>query len=363
MEENKVTIGFMGAGGIARAHAFALNSLRYYYDNPPLIKLGTVCSASKASRESFASKYGFSKAVSPSDFVKDETIDTVFILGPNNVHFESLCAALSMPAVKRIYIEKPVCANTEEAEAILPLISQYPGITVQVGFQFLFSATIIEALKFWRKGELGNPIHFEAKYYHGDYLKKDYRSRRTNRLTPCPDGGAMADLGSHAISLVMAFLGNDVSITGAIQAGRFEDVPEGSDLFSLITLHDNNSGAAGTLAASRVSSGTGDRLTLDIYAGNGALSYSTATPDFFEFYLEKSGVWSRVMAGSNYKPVTSFPSGHVPPGWLRSMIHAHYVFLTGYDQEQFVPGIEHGIDVQRIVTQTAIHLERFRNNT
>jgi len=63
---------------------------------------------------------------------------------------------------------------------------------------------------------------------------------------------------------------------------------------------------------------------------------------------------------SNYKPITSFPSGHVPPGWLRSMIHAHYVFLKGSHNETFVPDIEHGLTVQRVVIQTAGHLKNFR---
>ena len=67
-----------------------------------------------------------------------------------------------------------------------------------------------------------------------------YRNRTaTNgkpRLTPAPDGGAMADLGSHGISLLMAFLGENLQITSAVQAGRFADVPDDSDLFSLIVI-------------------------------------------------------------------------------------------------------------------------------
>ncbi len=68
------------------------------------------------------------------------------------------------------------------------------------------------------------------------------------------------------------------------------------------------------------------------------------------------------MVGSNYRPVTSFPSGHVPPGWLRAMIHAHYVFLKDSDTEICIPDIAHGLAVQRIVTQTAEHLKTFRES-
>ena len=262
-----------------------------------------------------------------------------------------------------LFRSKPVCSTHEEAQAMSKLISEYPRIKIQVGFQFLFSASIREALKFWRSGKIGRPVHFEVKYYHGDYLKKEYREKRVTRLAPCPDGGAMADLGSHAISILIAFLGNKIRITGAIQAGNFEDVPPDSDLFSMITIADDHAKCAGTLAASRVSSGTGDLLTLDIFAEKGTLRYSTATPDFFEYFLEETGAWNRIMTGSNYRPLTSFPSGHVPPGWLRSMIHAHYFFLTGKDNDSYIPDIQHGLDVQRIVTQTADHLKYFRSQT
>ena len=66
------------------------------------------------------------------------------------------------------------------------------------------------------------------------------------------------------------------------------------------------------------------------------------------------------MVGSNYKPVTSFPSGHVPPGWLRAMVHSHYVFLKGSDTELIIPDIKHGLAVQRIVRETSDHLRSFR---
>jgi predicted dehydrogenase len=212
----------------------------------------------------------------------------------------------------------------------------------------------------WKSGKLGKPLHFDLKYWHGDYLRKEYRDRRANRLTPAPDGGAMADLGSHSLSLLITMLGNNLTITSALQGGKFEDVDAESDLFSLISVRDTDSGAVGTLSASRISSGTGDYFSIELYAQEGALRYSTLSPDCFEYYLEQKGIWNKQIVGSNYKPSSTFPSGHVPPGWLRSMIHAHYVFLTGNDKGEFVPGIEHGLAVQRLVTQTAEHLKTFR---
>ena len=363
MNREKAIVGFIGSGGIARSHAYSLNSLRYFYDDVPEIELQAVCSATKESRTSFADRFGFIKSSDLEEFVADNKINTVFILCPNKVHYEHLKAVISMPAVKRIYLEKPVCSNLEEEKEITRLIKEHSGIKIQVGFQFLFSATIREMLGLWKSGILGKALHFDLKYWHSDYLRKEYRDRRQSRLTSAPDGGAMADLGSHSLSLLIAFLGNSLRITGALQGGHFEDVKEASDLFSLISVYDDASGAVGTLSASRISSGTGDYFCVELSALEGALHYTSVSPDSFEYYTEESGVWNRRMVGSNFKPVSSFPSSHVPPGWLRSMIHAHYVFLTGNDKNEFVPDIEHGLAVQRLVTQTAEHLKIFRQVT
>lgn len=360
MDQEKAVAGFIGAGGIARAHAYSLSSLRYYYNDAPEVVLAAVTSATSASRNSFARRFGFLKACDLDEFLAGRDIDTVFILGPNKVHFEHLKKALEMPSVKRIYLEKPVCSGGGEMKAIEALRVKYPEVRIQVGFQYLFSASVREALAFWRTGKLGKPLHFDIKYYHSDYLKKEYREKRVSRLTPAPEGGAMADLGSHAISMLIAFIGERLHITGAVQSGTFDGVPEDSDLFSLITIYDEASGAAGTLASSRISSGTGDSLSFELYAAGGAIRYSSDSPDFFEFFTEESGIWNRKSVGSSYPPVTSFPSGHVPAGWLRAMVHAHYVFLKNNGTELFIPDIAHGLAVQRLVTQTADHLARFR---
>lgn len=357
----KIHVGFLGAGGIAQAHVYSIQSLKYYYNEAPEIILESVASVRKESRESFATKFGFKTAQTVEEFSVNKKIEAVFILGPNKVHFEHFKLALQMPNVKYIYLEKPVCSLLQEEEAMKGLLENAgTSIKIQVGFQYLQTSSVREALSFWKSGKLGKPIHFDLKYYHGDYLQTAYREKRATRLTPAPDGGAMADLGSHGISLLMAFLGEGLQITSALQGGNFEDVPVGSDLFSSLSLFDPETGAVGNMSASRISSGTGDLVHLEIYAEKGAVRYSSQKSEYFEYYLEGSNQWIKQMVGSNYKPVTSFPSGHVPPGWLRSMVHAHYLLFTGDDPQSFNTDLKHGLAVQRIVRETAGHLSTFR---
>lgn len=360
---HKINVGFIGAGGIARAHVYAIQALKFYYNEVPPIVLESVTSARKESRESFAEQFGFNRAQTLEEFAANPNIEVVFILGPNKVHFEHFELALNMPNVHSVYLEKPVCSSLEEEEKMKQLLKLYGSkVKIQVGFQYLQTSSVREGLKFWKSGVLGKPIHFDLKYYHGDYLQESYRKKRVTRLTPAPDGGAMADLGSHGISLLMAFMGEQLQISSALQAGDFNDVPAGSDLFSSISLFEPETKAVGTMSSSRISSGTGDLVQLEIYAEKGAFRYSSKNPDFYEYYLEGSDNWVKKMVGSNYQPVTSFPSGHVPPGWLRSMVHAHYQFFTGDDAESVVADLEHGLAVQRIVRETANHLQTFRQN-
>jgi predicted dehydrogenase len=280
------------------------------------------------------------------------------------VHIEHLELALGMPGVERIYLEKPVCASKAEETNMHRLLKSLPeNKKIQVGFQYLQSPAVREALDFWNSGIFGRPVHFDLKYYHGDYLQKAYREKRRTRLTPAPDGGAMADLGSHGISLLMAFLGEKLNILHAVQGGEFKDVPVDSDLFSSLTLIESVSKAVGSISASRISSGTGDLIYLEIFGEKGSLRYSSHHADFFEYYLEKDQRWVKNMVGSHYKPVSSFPSGHVPAGWLRAIVHAHYLFLTGNSDGSFIPGLNHGLSVQRIVRETAEHLSNFRKQT
>lgn len=359
---NEVFAGFIGAGGIARSHAFALNSLKYYYNDAPSAELIAVTSLNPESRKSFASRFGFRLSPEFQEFILNKQIDTVYILGPNKVHASHLKVAAEMASVKRIYIEKPLCSTREEEQEIEFIINKYPGIKIQSGFQFLFMPSVREAIILWKSGIFGKPLHFDLKYFHGDYLDKKYRDKRQTRLTPAPDGGAMADLGSHVISMLVAFVGNDLEVTSAVQSGSFPDVNPLSDLFSLITLRSSSTGAAGTISASRIASGTGDTISMELYAEKGAIRLSSLNPSSFEYFSEKTGVWATVPTGSNYGNITGFPSGHVPPGWLRSMIHAHYVFLTGNDREAFLPGIDHALSVQRIIREASGAMEIFRKS-
>lgn len=350
-----IKVGFLGAGGIAPAHAYALDTLKYYYSDVPTIEKLMVASPTPANRERFAQRFGFRETISPNEIWARTDIDTLYILGPNHIHTPQLLTALEVPSIKRIYLEKPIGASQQDLQALETIDPSQHGKTIITGFQYLQKSALRAALAHWQQGEFGDPIHFRVEYMHSSYLNPAYRQKHPARMAPIPANGAVVDLGSHALSLLIAFLGENLAVKAAAASGQFDDVPLQTDLCATVMLEETKSGAIGTLLASRVSQGTGDHMLLEIRATRGALIFNSAQPDVYETYTPKYG-WQRHTVMSDYLPASTFPSDYMPSGWLRALVHNHYLFLGGAPGNSFIPGLEHGIQVQRLIHSIVDHL-------
>jgi predicted dehydrogenase len=355
--KKQVRIGFLGAGGIAQAHAYALDALKFYYADAPQVDKVFVASPTPASRERFAERFGFYEAIPPDLVWRRTDIDALYILGPNHTHTPQLLQAVTMPDLHRIYVEKPIGSSPQDLPELEALAGSDHQKFILVGFQFLQKSALRTALAQWKSGIFGEPIHFRAEYLHSSYLDPAYRRKNQSRFQPIPANGATVDLGSHILSLLLAFIGDDLLIKTASSSGQFEDVPAHTDLCLTALLEEPASGAVGTLLASRVSQGTGDHLLLELYATRGALRYDTAQPDSYETYLPDHG-WQRHEVMSDYLPASKFLSDYMPSGWLRALVHNHYLFLGGDPGISFIPGLDHGIRVQYLIQDIADHLQR-----
>jgi predicted dehydrogenase len=350
--EKKFHVGFLGAGGIARSHVYALDALKFYYQDSPTIQKVLVASPTPQSRESFAQRFGFTEVVHPDQFWENNAVDTLFILSPNQTHTQQLLKAAQMPHIQRIYVEKPLGISHQDIHDLEELSEQKHGKIILTGFQFLQKSAIRRALADWHSGVFGTPVHFRAEYHHSSYLDRAYRLKHPDRLVTIPVNGAIADMGSHILSLLTAFLGNTLVVKFAKSSGHFPEVPKNSDLCTTVLLEDSTSGAIGTLVASRITPGSGDLLTFQIHGTRGSIQYTTDNPDCYETYLPDLG-WQRHEIMSDYGSTSKFPSHYVPSGWLRALIHTHYLFLGGEPGHSIVPDLKHGILVQRLIQQIA----------
>ncbi len=345
-------IGFLGAGGIARAHAYALDALKYYYQDAPKFTKAVVASPTPKSREHFAARFGFEEAIPPEAIWERGDLDTLYILGPNPTHTPQILKAVEIPAIQRIYVEKPLGASLQDLQDLEALEKSDNGKNIMVGFQFLQKSPIRKALSHWKKNDFGDLIHFRAEYLHSSYLDPAYRQKHPDRLQPIPLNGAVVDLGSHILSLLTAFLGDSLVVKSASASGDFKDVSLNTDLCTIALLEETSTGAIGTVTASRISAGAGDQLSLELRGKRGALIFDTSQPDIFETYQPEQG-WQQHKIYSDYLPASKFPSDYLPSGWLRAMVHNHYLFLGRDRGISFIPDLAHGIQVQRLLQQIA----------
>ena len=121
-KKKQLNIGLAGFGFMGRTHAFAVESLPFFYSPigspmPFSAKIIGVCTTSKARSEEVSAEFSLGKAYeSFEEMVSDPDIDIIDICTPNIYHYDMIKAALSNG--KHVYCEKPLCETAERAKEI-----------------------------------------------------------------------------------------------------------------------------------------------------------------------------------------------------------------------------------------------------
>ncbi|NML20610.1 Gfo/Idh/MocA family oxidoreductase [Pseudoflavitalea sp. G-6-1-2] len=133
-----INVGFIGAGSFAQSYLI------------PNVKseggsLQTVVTSRGITSKNVAQKFGFNNASSDiDDVLKDQSVNTVFIATPHNLHAPYALAALK--AGKSVFVEKPLAMNDEELESFNEYFSANGG-NLMVGFNRRFAPVSVELKK------------------------------------------------------------------------------------------------------------------------------------------------------------------------------------------------------------------------
>ncbi len=116
----KVSIGFIGAG------SYAQGNLLPNIPKNASVALKGVLTASGTSSVSVAERFGFEFCTSNADeLIKNQDINTVFIATRHNTHAQFVIEALREN--KNVFVEKPLCLNEPEMEAIFEHFTSFDG--------------------------------------------------------------------------------------------------------------------------------------------------------------------------------------------------------------------------------------------
>lgn len=201
-----VKISFVGAGGIARTHAAALQRLEG-------ARMAGVYDVSAARAEELAASCGAAAYADLDACI--EAGDAVYILTPPSTHRD--IAARAAAAGKPIFLEKPLAATAEDGEAIAQACER-AGVVAMVNFNMRYRPAYRKLKELLDSGELGDVV---SLWSHRMDDAGEGRSWRTDPKLLC---GMTIESLSHDIDM-FRWLNGDIRTVCAHVGNTRADLP------------------------------------------------------------------------------------------------------------------------------------------
>lgn len=263
--QTPIGIGVIGCGGIAReAHLpnYAANSLA---------KLVAVADINEARAKEMAERFQVPHVYTDyREMLQREDIQAVSVCTPNYLHGEQTIAAAK--AGKHILCEKPMALSLGEAQMMIEAANK-AGVQLMVGFTHRFHFFNQKAKELLADGAIGRPYTIRVRFAHrGPYTswvaQTDwfFDSKRAG-------GGAVLDMGIHALDIIRYVLGAEVRTISANLATFAQDIQDEDT--ALINLEMSN-GSLGYIETGWHS--WPGALGLEIYGSKGSMIVDYQTP-------------------------------------------------------------------------------------
>ncbi len=208
--ESQIKLGVLGAGNFATA------VLLPAVQKIPNIQRLVIASASGATAQHAAQRFGFGSAVSDESAVlNDPQVNTVAILTRHHLHVRQVQAALN--AGKNVFCEKPLALNeTELAEIAQTLEENHDRSLLMVGFNRRFAPLAVKLKDFLagRNEPLAAHYRVNAGYIPLTHWVHD----------PQQGGGRIIGEGCHFIDFLTFLVGQAPSVVSAValpDGGRY----------------------------------------------------------------------------------------------------------------------------------------------
>jgi predicted dehydrogenase len=182
------------------------------------------------------------------------------------------------------------------------------------GFNYRFVPAVRLAREILESGQLGELVHFRARYLQSWGWEADEGVWRFDRAQA--GTGAIGDLGAHIIDLARYLVGEIEAVSAVVTT--FVPGHQVDDHFVATTEFEN--GVVGTLEASRLSRGRINQNTFEINGSKGSLHFDLERLNELEVADETS--FRRVLVTEPEHPYLRFwwPPGHIV-GWGDTFTH------------------------------------------
>lgn len=287
-------VAVIGDGLMAKEHTMALRNVRPVFGDVLLEpRLAVIVHPDADRARAAAERYGVERwSTSWEDAVADPAVDLVDIVTPNLHHRDVAIAAAS--AGRHIWCEKPLALTVEDAES-MTAAAERAGVVTLVGFTYLQNPGLALARELVERGELGDLFSFTGFFSADTMIDPAVPfTWRTDRARA--GGGAVADLGSHMISLARSLVGGVSRVAGLSRTVIAERADASgtrhrvdNDDHTLALLQFGN-GAIGSMQASRVQTGRAFEVSFVLTGTKGAIRFSQQDSHRLEVSLASDGL-------------------------------------------------------------------------
>lgn len=356
MTKPRLRIGLIGTGFMGKAHVFGFTSAPRVFDLPYDLELHTVADITPEAAREAARRLGFAHSTANwRDIVTSPDIDLVSITAPNALHKEMALAAIATG--KHVYCEKPLAPLAQDALEMAEA-AEAKGIKTQVGFNYLCNPMLSFAREMIAAGELGEILGYRGIHCE-DYMA-DASGPFTFRHDPA-GGGALADIGSHALATAEFLCGPITSVMGDCVT-MIATRPDGRGGSRKVEVDDVGrafvrfgNGATGSIEGNWIATGRKMQHDFEVYGTKGALAFSQEHFNVLNFFSTADAKgrqgFRRIEAGPDHAPYGLFcvAAGHqIGFNDLKAIEVAGYVnAIAGKGPEPF--NFRKGLGIQKLV--------------
>lgn len=316
-----IRIAFTGTGYISKIHAQAAQTAG--------AELVAIVNHKTESMTEFANQFGIIRQYTAIEaMLADGNIDAVVISTPNYLHAPQAIAALQ--AGIHVMVEKPMALNAQEAREMIQA-SQSSGALLMVAHCWRFDPEVL-----WLKNhttQLGPIIRTKGYGVHVHWGPSGWFTQARYA-----GGGAMADMGIHAVDTARFLLGDPLPTSVYARIGTYYKDFDVDDTGILLVNWDNG-------ATSVIESGwwqphsDGPEAATQLYGKNG---FGSLFPTFLKLPSPSKNTFETIDSGY---PAVRTP--HCPQSMYDNQLQ---YFLQCIDSgETPIPGGEEGLINMKIV--------------
>ena len=205
----KLSIGFIGAGGIARSHTKPLKELGN-------VKFVSFCDIVKERAQSYCEEYGGRPYTDFAEMYEKEEMDAVYICLPPFAHSNEV--ELAAEKGINIFIQKPIALDMGLAGRMVRAVEKV-GVKSQVGYQLRFGNGIQRSKTLLGEGGLG-PITMAFGKYICNFLGGSWWRN------PSQSGGQIVEQSTHALDLLRYLCGDIVKVYSEMDRRYWSEVED-----------------------------------------------------------------------------------------------------------------------------------------